>query len=188
MDRHSDNIATSVGSFKHANVQLLGDGVYIIDTNFMRPGLVASYLLVEQDQAVFIEVGAATALPVLLDALDYLNIKVEQLVAVIVTHVHLDHAGGAGVLMAQLPNACLLVHPRGAKHMINPSQLIAGATAVYGDLLEQRFGEIKSVPADRVVEVNEVLRFRLGSKKKLVIYSLSLHPVMRNITFVCMIV
>ncbi|VAW77497.1 MBL-fold metallo-hydrolase superfamily [hydrothermal vent metagenome] len=181
-------MATSVRSFKHSNIQSLGNGVYTIDTNFQRPGLVASHLLVEQDQAVFIDVGPATALSVLLNALDYLNIAVEQVVAVIVTHVHLDHAGGAGVLMAHLPNAHLLVHPRGAKHMIDPSRLIAGAAAVYGDLLEQRFGEIKPIAADRVIEVNEVLRFRLGSKKKFVIYSLSLHPVMRNIIFVCMIV
>ena len=144
-------------------VTALGHGVYTIDTGFIRPGLVASHLLVEQGQAIFIDVGAATALPVLLAALDYLDIKPEQVVAVMVTHVHLDHAGCAGVLMEQLPNAKLFVHPRGARHMIDPSKLVAGATAVYGEtVMRERFGEIRAVPAERVVEVDEVFRFRLG--------------------------
>jgi len=150
--------------FKHPFIQALGYGVYTIDTGFIRPGLVASHLLVEQDQAVFIDVGTATALPVLLEALDYLKIRREQLVAVIVTHVHLDHAGCAGALMEQLPNAKLMVRPRGARHMVDPSQLVAGATAVYGEsLMRERFGHIKAVEHNRVVEVDEVFRFRLGT-------------------------
>lgn len=154
----------SIKSLGHPLIQSVGHGVYTIDTGFMRPGLVASHLLVEQGQAVFIDVGTATALPVLLEALDYLKIRREKLVAVIVTHVHLDHAGCAGVLMEQLPNARLLVHPRGARHMIDPSRLLAGATAVYGEsLMRERFGEIKAVSADRVIEVDEIFRFRLGT-------------------------
>ena len=130
----------------------------------MRPGLVASHLLIEQDQAVFIDVGAATALPVLLAALQSLGLKREQVVAVIVTHVHLDHAGCAGSLLECLPNANLLVHPRGARHLIDPSRLVAGATAVYGQaLMQERFGNIKPVPESRVITVDEIFRFRLGS-------------------------
>jgi glyoxylase-like metal-dependent hydrolase (beta-lactamase superfamily II) len=72
---------------------------------------------------------------------------------VILTHVHLDHAGGAGLLMQQLPNAKLVVHPRGARHMIDPSALIAGATAVYGaEEIARSYGTLVPVPAERVVE------------------------------------
>lgn len=124
-----------------------------IDTGFFRPRFDASHLLVHGGRAAFIDVGTNYSIPRLLDALKAKGLGVDAVDWVILTHVHLDHAGGAGLLMRQLPNATLVVHPRGARHMIDPSALIAGATAVYGaEEIARSYGTLVPVPAERVVE------------------------------------
>jgi len=104
-----------------------------IDTGYVRPGLCAAYLLVERGRAALIDCGTATCAGRVLDAINAAGIAREAVDWVLVTHVHLDHAGGAGPLMQALPNARLVVHPRGAPHMIDPTRLIEGAKAVYGE-------------------------------------------------------
>lgn len=122
-----------------------------IDTGFFRPRFAASHLIVENGRAAFVDVGTNYSVPNLLAALAVKDIPVDAVDYVILTHVHLDHAGGAGALMQQLPNARLIVHPRGARHMIDPSQLIAGATAVYGaEEIERSYGNLVPVNASRV--------------------------------------
>lgn len=143
-------------------------GITTIDTDFMRPGFVASHLLVENQQAVFIDVGASTSIPLLLQTLRQMQIEPEAVQAVIVTHVHLDHAGAAGLLLQSLPNAKLIVHPRGARHMIDPSKLIAGATAVYGpETMQKLFGEIKPVPSERVIEAADEFVYTINGRELL---------------------
>jgi glyoxylase-like metal-dependent hydrolase (beta-lactamase superfamily II) len=84
---------------------------------------------------------------------------------VVVTHVHLDHAGGAGVLMRSLPRAKLVVHPRGARHLVDPTKLVAGSIAVYGEArFRELYGEIPPVPADRVVEAGDGFALDLGGR------------------------
>ena len=122
-----------------------------IDTGFFRPRFDASHLIVENGHAAFVDVGTNHSVPHLLAALREKNIPVSAVDYVILTHVHLDHAGGAGELIRQLPNASLVVHPRGARHMIDPSQLIAGATAVYGaEEIQRSYGDLVPVDATRV--------------------------------------
>jgi len=104
-----------------------------IDTGYIRPGLCAAYLLVERGRAALIDCGTAASAGRVLAAIDAAGIAREMVDWVMVTHVHLDHAGAAGPLMQALPNAHLVVHPRGAPHMIDPSRLIAGAKVVYGE-------------------------------------------------------
>lgn len=129
-----------------------GHGITAIDTGFFRPQFDASHLIVENGRAAFIDVGTNYSIPRLLDALKVKNIDVDSVEWVILTHVHLDHAGGAGLAMQNFPNAKLVVHPRGARHMIDPSALIAGATAVYGeDVMRATYGEILPVPESRVI-------------------------------------
>jgi glyoxylase-like metal-dependent hydrolase (beta-lactamase superfamily II) len=85
--------------------------------------------------------------------------------AVVLTHVHLDHAGGAGEMLRHLPHARLLVHPRGARHMIDPGKLMAGAVAVYGaDAVQRNYGELVPVDPARVVEAGEGFVFELGGR------------------------
>jgi glyoxylase-like metal-dependent hydrolase (beta-lactamase superfamily II) len=131
----------------------------------VRRGLAASHLLLAEGRAAFVDTGAAPALPRLLGALDELGIERERVDLVILTHVHLDHAGGAGQLMAALPNARAVLHPRGAPHLIDPAKLIAGTIEVYGHESYQRlYGEILPIPADRVHVVGDRERLRLGSR------------------------
>lgn len=140
-------------------------GITTVDTEFHRPAFDASYLIVEAGHAAFVDTGPARALPRLLAALDTAGVTPEQVDYVILTHVHLDHAGGAGALMQQLPNARLIVHPRGARHMIDPAQLVAGATAVYGaDYLRENYGEIVPVPARRVTEAADGFTIELAGR------------------------
>jgi len=128
-------------------------GITAIDTGFFRPQFDASHLIVEKGRAAFIDCGTNYSIPRLLDALKQKGLSVDAVDWLILTHVHLDHAGGAGLLMQQLPHAKLVVHPRGARHMIDPSQLIAGATAVYGaEEIARSYGTLVPVPAERVVE------------------------------------
>lgn len=124
-----------------------------IDTGFFRPQFDASHLIVHNGRAAFIDVGTNHSIPRLLDALKAKHLGVDAVDWVILTHVHLDHAGGAGLAMQQFPNAKLVVHPRGARHMIDPSALVAGATAVYGaEEIARSYGTLVPVPAERVVE------------------------------------
>src|SRR6188768_3279114 len=111
----------------------VGNGVYRIDTEYLRPGLAASHLVVDDGHAAFVDTGAAPAAPRLLQALDELGLAREQVDYLFLTHVHLDHAGGAGQLMRALPNAKAVLHPRGAPHLIDPSKLIVGSIEVYGE-------------------------------------------------------
>ena len=127
-------------------------GIHTIDTAFQRDHFDAAYLIVENGRGAFVDCGTNHSVPCLLAALSSAGLRPRDVDWLLVTHVHLDHAGGAGALMACLPNARLVVHPRGARHMIDPSRLIAGATAVYGVAEMQRsYGEIQPVPESRVV-------------------------------------
>ena len=131
-------------------------GIHTIDTGFLRPRFDAAYLIVENGRGAFVDCGANSALPRLLQALHGAGLAPEQVDWLILTHVHLDHAGGAGQLMAHLPHARLLVHPRGARHMADPAQLWAGARAVYGDaVMQATYGTLQPVPAERIVQATD---------------------------------
>ncbi len=143
----------------------LGHGIYAIDTGFERPRFDAAYLIVEDGRAAFVDTGANAALPRLLGALAHAGVAPEAVDHVIVTHVHLDHAGGAGLLMQQLPHARLVVHPRGARHMIDPGALLDGARAVYGaDEIARNYGEVQPVSAERVLESHDGMVLELAGR------------------------
>lgn len=140
-------------------------GITAIDTDYVRPLLDASHLIVENGRAAFIDTGTTFSVPFLLDGLDKNNVDVGDVEYVFLTHVHLDHAGGAGALMQQLPNAKAVLHPRGARHMIDPDKLIKGAQAVYGeqDYLDM-YGEIVPIPEERVVITDDGQDFSLAGR------------------------
>jgi len=131
-------------------------GIHTIDTGFVRPQFDAAYLIVENGRGAFVDCGTNYAVPRMLTALDQAGLTPADVDWLILTHVHLDHAGGAGELIAQLPNAKLVVHPRGARHMIDPSKLWAGASAVYGEaVMEETYGQLRPIPAERVIEATD---------------------------------
>jgi glyoxylase-like metal-dependent hydrolase (beta-lactamase superfamily II) len=146
-------------------LQDLGSNIYAIDTGFVRPFFDASHLLVERGRAAFVDVGTAFSVPRLLAALEALGLARADVDFVILTHVHLDHAGGAGQVMRELPRARLVVHPRGARHVVDPARLWAGASAVYGEeKLRRDYGELLPVDAARVVEAPDGFTLELAGR------------------------
>lgn len=138
-------------------------GITCVDTLQERPGLACCYLVGRGSEYAFVETGTAHGVPRLLALLAARGIAREQVRYVIPTHVHLDHAGGAGLLMRALPQAQLVAHPRGARHLVDPSKLIAGAQAVYGaDAVQAMYGEIAPVPESRVIVADDGHRLSLG--------------------------
>jgi glyoxylase-like metal-dependent hydrolase (beta-lactamase superfamily II) len=146
----------------------LGAGVFAIDTGFQRPRFDAAYLVVHDGRAAFIDTGPNPAVPRLLAALDALGLRRDAVDYVIPTHVHLDHAGGAGLLMRELPGATMVVHPRGARHMIDPTALHEGALAVYGAReMERSYGRLVAVDASRVQASRDGMDLALGGGRVL---------------------
>ncbi|MGA9854545.1 MAG: MBL fold metallo-hydrolase [Gammaproteobacteria bacterium] len=147
-------------------------GISAIDTDYVRPLLDASHLIVRGGRAAFVDTGTTHSVSKLLRALQAKNLDPGDVDYVFLTHVHLDHAGGAGELLKHLPNAKVLVHPRGAAHLINPDKLIAGTKLVYGERkFAELYGEIPPIAAQRVVEVLDNSHFRLNSSELLCIHT-----------------
>ncbi len=140
-------------------------GICAVDTHYLRPGLAASHLIVENGRVAIVDTGANSAVPRLLAALEHKGLDPDSVEYLFLTHVHLDHAGGAGLLMRSLPRAVALLHPRGAPHMINPARLIAGSRAVYGEQkYAELYGDIEPIAADRVREVADGEHIDLGGR------------------------
>jgi glyoxylase-like metal-dependent hydrolase (beta-lactamase superfamily II) len=137
-----------------------------IDTGYVRPGLCAAYLLHGADgRAALVDCGPASATPRVLEAIDAAGVAREAVDWVLVTHVHLDHAGAAGPVLAALPSARLVVHPKGAPHMVDPTRLIAGARAVYGEAaFERDHAGMCAVEAGRVVVADDGHRVDLAGR------------------------
>ncbi len=143
-------------------------GVLAIDTRFMRERMACSYLLEAGNEAAFIETGVNSSVPGLLAVLEQRGWKRSDVRYVIVTHVHLDHAGGTGTLMRELPEATLLVHPRGARHMIEPGRLEASVRQVYGDeFYDATYGSLVPVDASRTREMADGETVSLGGRELL---------------------
>jgi glyoxylase-like metal-dependent hydrolase (beta-lactamase superfamily II) len=141
---------------EHAQTTRLDDGITAIDTEYERPLQDASHLIVENGHAAFVDTGTNFSVPLLLDALEQQRLDVADVDYVFLTHVHLDHAGGAGLLMQELPNARCVVHPRGAPHMVDPAKLIKGTEAVYGvGGMRELYGEIRPIDAKRILVPND---------------------------------
>lgn len=149
-----------------ASTRNLGDGITAVDTDYVRPGLDASHLIVDRGRAAFVDTGTNASVPLLLDALRRADLDPGDVDYVFLTHVHLDHAGGAGLLMKNLPDAQAVVHPRGARHLIDPQKLTQGSIAVYGeDLFRELYGELVPIDERRVVTADDGDLYRLGDRQ-----------------------
>ena len=140
-------------------------GITAIDADYVRPGLAASHLVVDAGRAAFVDTGTTLSVPNLLAALAAKGIDPADVDWVLTTHVHLDHAGGAGALMRELPNARCAVHPRGARHLVEPSKLIAGSIAVYGEeRYRALYGEIVPIDEERIFVPQDGATVTLGTR------------------------
>ena len=142
------------------------DGISAVDAEYMHPGHAAVHIIQHNGRAAFVDVGTNFSVPYLLAALDALGVARDAVDYVFLTHVHMDHAGGAGLLMQELPNTRLLVHPRGVPHMIDPTALIASSQAVYGEEAFRRlYGDVLAIPQERVVSVPDSYHCDLGGSR-----------------------
>jgi len=145
----------------------LGHDVFQIDTRMAGyPGITAGYLI-RSDRPCLVETGTAPSAPVVRDALTSLGVSAGDLATVVVTHIHLDHAGGAGDIASLYPAASIVVHHRGARHLADPSRLMASARSVYGSALDRLFGALRPVPASRLVALDDVDWVDLGGGRRL---------------------
>ncbi|MGB5063148.1 MAG: MBL fold metallo-hydrolase, partial [Candidatus Competibacter sp.] len=140
-------------------------GIYAVDAGYLRPQLAAIYLLVEGGRVAVVDTATNACLLRVLDALRSLGLPPTRIDYVFLTHVHLDHAGGAGAMMQTFPEARLVVHPRGARHMADPAPLFAAVQAVYGaDEAQRLYGELAPVPVERILAAGDGHTLDLGGR------------------------
>jgi glyoxylase-like metal-dependent hydrolase (beta-lactamase superfamily II) len=155
-----------------AQTTILEGGIVAIDTEYARPLQDASHLIVEDGRAAFVDTGVNSSVPLLLDALAQQDLDAGDVEHVFLTHVHLDHAGGAGLLMQKLPNATCVIHPYGAPHMIDPARLVAGTEAVYGEQQTRKtYGIIVPIDEKRIVVANDEQWLELRGRPLQTIYT-----------------
>jgi glyoxylase-like metal-dependent hydrolase (beta-lactamase superfamily II) len=141
-------------------------GITAVDTEYVRPGHAAAHIVERSGRAAFVDTGTNYSVPYLLAALGELGLTPEAVDFVLLTHVHLDHAGGAGRLMQALPNARAVIHPRGAPHMIDPGKLIKASIAVYGQENYRRlYGDLVPIPAARVLTTQDGERMNWAGRE-----------------------
>jgi glyoxylase-like metal-dependent hydrolase (beta-lactamase superfamily II) len=142
------------------------DGIHVVDTHYVRPLFDAAHLIVQDDRAAFVDCGTAHAVPRLLAALETQGLGPDAVDWLLLTHVHLDHAGGAGQLLQALPRARVAVHPRGAPHLIDPRKLIEASIAVYGaEDYARLYGELLPIDAARVEATADGAMLALGRRR-----------------------
>ena len=152
--------------------QSLGQGVYHLDTFYIQPGVASFYCVVDKGEIAIIETGTAHSLPHLKQFMQDHSLSAEQVKYVMPTHVHLDHAGGAGVMMREFPNATLIIHPRGARHMIDPEKLVEATKQVYGEeTFVKLYGEIPAIDENRVIAAEHLSRYSLGQREFIVVHT-----------------
>ena len=147
-------------------------GITTVDAAYVRPRFAAVHILERAGRAAIIDTGANSAVPLTLAALEQLGIPKRNVDLLFLTHVHLDHAGGAGLLLQQLPNATVSVQPRGVAHLVDPSRLEAATIAVYGQrAYEQLYGKLVPIAAERITPSQDGDRLRLGSSELTVLHT-----------------
>lgn len=145
-------------------------GISAVDAQFHRPKRAAIHLIVENDMVALVDTGTAFSIPGVIQTLQQKNLALENVAYVFLTHIHLDHAGGAGECMRYFPNAELVVHPRGARHIAEPSRLVAGAIAVYGETEFKRvYGEIHPIAKERIIEAPDECTIDLNGRSLLLL-------------------
>ncbi|GBD21592.1 Hydroxyacylglutathione hydrolase GloC [bacterium HR28] len=146
----------------------LGHEWYMIDLGFQGvPQVIAAYVFRGSDGVTIVDTGPSTTIPNLLAGLAELGVSDDAVYQLVLTHIHLDHGGAAGSLLQRFPRARVFVHPVGAPHLVDPSRLWASAARIYGDRMEQLWGEVRPCPKDRVVVLEDGETISLGDRQLL---------------------
>ena len=139
--------------------------LWLLDLDFQgTPGVVAAYLITGRDGHTLVETGPGSTIGALERGVAAAGAQFDDITQLVITHIHLDHAGAAGALLRRLPAARLHLHPLGAAHMIDPSKLVASATRIYGERMDTLWGDFEPCPADRVVTVADGAELRCGDR------------------------
>lgn len=155
-----------------ADTDEISPGLIAVDTMMAGKAKVTSAYLLRASEPALVETGPTTSLAAVIEGLKELGVGPSDLAHVIVTHIHLDHAGGVGHLAAQFPTATIWVHERGAAHLADPAKLVQSAGRIYGEeRLRRLFGPVDPVPADRIRAVDDGDRVSLGDREIEVIYT-----------------
>jgi glyoxylase-like metal-dependent hydrolase (beta-lactamase superfamily II) len=151
----------------HRDTVDLGDEVFMMDTRMGGYETITSSYLIRSSKPCLIETGTARSAPVVIEQLEHLGIGPADLGTIVVTHIHLDHAGGVGDLAEAFPNAQIVVQERGARHLADPSRLVASAHRVFGEAMDRLFGDLRPTEASRIVSISEQGRIDLGEGRYL---------------------
>ena len=142
--------------------------IYSVDAQYVRPKHAAIHLILENGRVALVDSGCNDSIPNALQALDELRVSVDSVDYVMLSHIHLDHAGGAGTMMKLFPNARLVVHPRGAWHMAKPARLMESVATVYGiEETRRLYGEVLPIDASRIIEATHETSIDLAGRKLL---------------------
>eukprot|EP01127_Copromyxa_protea_P011860 TRINITY_DN3025_c0_g1_i2.p1 TRINITY_DN3025_c0_g1~~TRINITY_DN3025_c0_g1_i2.p1 ORF type:complete len:271 (-),score=46.12 TRINITY_DN3025_c0_g1_i2:260-1072(-) len=138
-----------------------------IDCRYMnRANCAAAYMISHQQEVAFVDNNTNGSVPLLLSALKNTGLSPKHVKYIIITHIHLDHAGGTSALAKACPYATILAHPRAAPHLVDPTRIIAGAKSVYGEaMFNEVYGNIEAIPSERVVQIADGAKLNLGSSE-----------------------
>lgn len=154
----------------YSNVSEIGNRIYLIDGyDFGKPNRTGTYLI-EEEELTLIETGPSMSNPYILAGLKDLNIDPKKIKYIIVTHIHLDHSGGLGLLLRSCPNATVVVHPKGARHLIDPSRLITGARAIYKEAFDKLYDPILPVPESKIIIKEDGETLKISENCSLIFY------------------
>ncbi|NIK11425.1 MBL fold metallo-hydrolase [Alkalibacillus almallahensis] len=147
-----------------SKLESLGQDVTLIDVYDLNLSNRTGSYIIQDEALTVIETSASPSVPFLIEGLEAIGEAPENVKHIIVTHVHLDHAGGVGLLLQSCPNATVHVHPRGKRHLADPTKLVQGARAVYGEQFDELFDPVLPVPEDQLVEQEDGSELTIGSR------------------------
>jgi glyoxylase-like metal-dependent hydrolase (beta-lactamase superfamily II) len=157
---------------REGNARRLADDLWLIDTVFQgEPGVIACYLLTGPDGLALVDVGSSASVAELLAGVERAGFDPHAIEHLVLTHIHLDHAGASGTLVRQMPRAHVYVHRLGAPHLVDPSRLLVSAERIYGDRMQILWGQMEPVPQDRLVTIDDGDLLRVGSRRLRVLYT-----------------
>jgi glyoxylase-like metal-dependent hydrolase (beta-lactamase superfamily II) len=169
----------------------VADGVIELDTLLGGWQRVTAGYVIEGDAPVLVETGSQSSVPVLLAQLDALGLGPDDQAGVVVTHIHLDHAGGVGDVARAYPKATIYVHPKGARHLVDPTRLVDSAARVYGPLLDSLYGRLDPTPTERIRILEDGDTIQVSTNRSLVAvdspghakHHLALHDTLSGVLF-----
>lgn len=151
---------------QQATYKDLSHGITVMDAEYISSDIAALYIVEQDGEVAIIETGTNNSVPYIKQVLEGKQLSFDNVRYIIPTHVHLDHAGGAGELMSLCTKAELVIHPFGAAHMIDPSKLIAGASEVYGEKqFKEFYGDIKAIDKNRVIQAPDGFKLSMNGRE-----------------------